>query len=63
MGLGGRVERGRTCTCSREEVVAILVEGDSHDPVSQVERLLHAVTMMNVDINVQHTRVIPDTIT
>lgn len=36
-------------TCSRKEV-PILVERHSHDAVSRVESLLHAITM--VDINV-----------
>mmetsp|Transcript_19563 Transcript_19563/g.49742 ORF Transcript_19563/g.49742 Transcript_19563/m.49742 type:complete len:489 (-) Transcript_19563:155-1621(-) len=43
---------------AREEVVAVLVEGHGHDAVAHVERLLHAVAMVHVDVDVQHARVV-----
>lgn len=41
------------------KVLAVLVEGDGHDAVSGVERLLHAVAVMDVDVDVQHALVVP----
>lgn len=35
------------------------MEGHSHDPVSEVEGFLNPVTMVDVDINVEHPRVVP----
>lgn len=35
------------------------MEGDCHDPVGGVERLLHAVTMVNINVNVQNPLVVP----
>lgn len=46
-------------TCAREEVVSIFVEGHGHDSVSEVECFLYSVAMVNVNINVQHSRVVP----
>lgn len=48
-----------TVTCAREEVVSVFVEGHGHDSISEVERFLYSVAMMNVNINVQHSRVVP----
>jgi len=45
-------------TCAWEVVVAVLVEGAGHDPVCQVEGLLDTVTVVDVYVQVQHTRVI-----
>ena len=42
--------------CSREEVVPVLVEGDGHDPVREVERLLDPVAMMDIDVYVDCRR-------
>ena len=36
------------------EVFTILVERHRHDPVGRIESLLDSVTMMYVDVNVQH---------
>ena len=41
-------------SCSRE-VLSILVERDSHYTVCGVERLLDAITVVDVDVNVQHS--------
>jgi len=38
---------------STREVLAILMEGDSHDSVGCVESLLDTVTVVNVDVNVE----------
>lgn len=46
-------------TCAREEVVSIFVEGHRHDPVGEVEGLLHAVTVVDVNVNVEHPGVVP----
>lgn len=35
------------------------MEGDGHDSVCEVEGFLDSVTMVNVYINVQHSRVVP----
>ena len=35
------------------------MEGDGHDSVCKVEGFLDSVTMVNVYINVQHSRVVP----
>ena len=40
------------------EEVSVLVEGDGHDPVCEVEGLLHAVPVVDVDIDVQHPGVV-----
>ncbi len=44
-------------TRSREEF-AVLVERTSHDPIGGVESFFDTVAVMNVDIDVQHTRVV-----
>mmetsp|Transcript_21127 Transcript_21127/g.35286 ORF Transcript_21127/g.35286 Transcript_21127/m.35286 type:complete len:256 (-) Transcript_21127:392-1159(-) len=40
-------------TCSRK-VLAKLVEGDTHHTIGGVEGLLDSITVVNVDVNVQH---------
>lgn len=35
------------------------MEGDCHHPVSEVEGFLNSITMVDVDINVEHPRVVP----
>ena len=40
----------------REEV-AVAVQGDGHDAVGEVEGLLHAVAVVDVDVDVQDARV------
>eukprot|EP00850_Spirogloea_muscicola_P008017 SM000042S15284 [mRNA] locus=s42:174238:177192:+ [translate_table: standard] len=40
------------------EVLAELVEGDGHDAVGGVEGLLHAVAVVDVDVDVQHALVV-----
>ncbi len=47
-------------TCSWEEEVAKLVKGDGHDSVREIESLLDPVAMVNVNINVQHARMVPE---
>eukprot|EP00955_Chlamydomonas_euryale_P022056 232934-Chlamydomonas_euryale.AAC.1 len=42
-----------------EEKVPVLVEGDRHDAVAQVEGLLDAVAVMDVNVDIQHARVVP----
>ena len=43
---------------SAREVLAVLVEGDGHDPVRGVEGLLHAVPVVDVDVDVEHSLVV-----
>lgn len=35
------------------------MEGHCHDPVSEVEGFLDPITMVDVNINVEHPRVVP----
>ena len=53
------VEVVRKATSAREEEVSIFVEGDGHDSVSEVEGLLHPIAVVDVDVAVQHPRVVP----
>ena len=39
---------------SAGEVLSVLVEGDGHDSVGCVESLLHAVAVVDVDVDVQN---------
>lgn len=43
-------------TRAREEVATRLVEGEGHHAIGQVESLLDAVAMVDVDVDVQHSR-------
>lgn len=45
-------------TCSWKKVVPVLVEGHSHDTVSQVKGFLYAITMVNVYVDVKNPRVV-----
>lgn len=45
-------------TCSWKKVVPVLVEGHSHDAVSQVKGFLHAITMVNVYVDVENPRMV-----
>ena len=45
---------------SSREILSILVEGDGHDSVGGVERLLHPVAMVNVYIYIEHPLVVPE---
>jgi len=47
-------------TCAREELTK-LMEGASEDAIRVEEGLLDTVAMVNIDINVEHARVIPTT--
>jgi len=40
------------------KVVAVLVERAGHHSVGRVECLLYAIAMVNIDIDVEHTRVL-----
>jgi hypothetical protein len=40
------------------EIVTKLVKGDCHDAISGVKGLFHSVSVMNIDINVQHSGVV-----
>ena len=52
------VKCGSVLTCAREVVVAVLVEGAGHDSVCEVEGLLDTIAVVDVYVQVQHTRVI-----
>lgn len=45
------------CSGPREEV-AKLVKRRGHDPIRRVERLLDSITVMNVDVDIQHARMV-----
>lgn len=47
-------------TGSWKKVVSVFVEGHSHDAVRQVEGLLHAVAVVNVDVDVENPGVVPE---
>ena len=40
-------------TCPGEEEIAVLVKGDGHHAICQIERLLYAISMVNININVE----------
>ena len=41
------------------EVLAVLVEGDGHDTVGGIESLLNAITVVNININVEDSLLEP----
>lgn len=43
---------------SAGEVLSVLVEGHGHDPVCGVERFLHSISMVNVNVYVQNSLVV-----
>lgn len=45
--------------CAGEEVAVELVEGYGQDPIGQIERLLNSVPVVDVDINVEDSRMKP----
>lgn len=45
-------------TCSWKKVVPVLVEGHCHDAVSQVKGFLHAITVVNVYVDVENPRMV-----
>lgn len=56
------LQRNRTITHSEitrsREVLAVLVERHRHDPIRRVERLLDAVAVVNVDVDVKNALVV-----
>lgn len=44
---------------SSGKILPIFMEGHSHDPVSGIESFLHAISMVNVYVDVQHPLVVP----
>lgn len=42
---------------SAREVILELMEGASHDPIGEIEGLLNTITMVDIDINIQHSLV------
>ena len=44
-------------TCSWEEVLAVLMEGDRHASVAEVEGLLYSISVVDVDVQVEHSGV------
>lgn len=41
------------------EIFSIFVEGHGHDPVCGVKSFLHPIPVVDVDVNVQHSLVVP----
>lgn len=46
-------------SCSGEEAVAVLVKRDGQDPVGPVECFLDAVPVMNINVDVEYSRMYP----
>ena len=44
---------------SREEIVTELVKGDGEYPVRGIKGLLNTVSMVNININIQNTGMVP----
>jgi hypothetical protein len=44
-------------TCAWEEFLSVLMEGDGHAAVGEVEGLFHSISVVNVDVQIQHSRV------
>ena len=53
-----KVLRRRVLTSARKEVAAIFMERHGHNPVCEVERLLDTITVVNIDVYVQHSRMV-----
>ena len=51
--LSNRIE----CSSSRKEIFIKLMKAHSHDSISMIESFLNSITMMNINIEVQHSRV------
>lgn len=47
-------------TSSWKKVVSVFVEGHGHDAVRQVKGFLHAVAVVNVDVDVENPGVVPE---
>ena len=58
MGTGSGVETDLE-VAGAGEVLPVLVERDGHHAVGGVEGLLHAVSVVNVNVDVHHAPVIP----
>jgi len=41
------------------EVFSVLMKGHGHDTVCGIEGFLHAISMVNINVNIQHSLVIP----
>ena len=48
-------------TSAREEEVSVFVKGDRHDAVGEVECFLDAVAVVDVNVDVENTRMMPAT--
>lgn len=46
-------------SCPWEEFASILMKRDGHDPVGMIERKLDAVSMVDVDVDIENTGMIP----
>lgn len=47
-------------TCSRKKIVSIFVKWDRHDPVSEVKCFLHSVSMVDIYIYIENTRMVSE---
>ena len=43
---------------ARKEVLPVLVEAESHDPVSEIESFLDTVAVVYININVENSRIV-----
>lgn len=55
-----RMRCGGSLTGSWKKVVAVFVEGHGHDAVRQVKGFLYAIAMVDVDVDVENPRVVPE---
>lgn len=55
-----RMRCGGSLTGSWKKVVAVFVEGHGHDAVRQVKGFLYAVAVVDVDVDVENPRVVPE---
>lgn len=43
-------------TCAREKAVSVLVKWNSHHSIRQIECILHTIAVVNINIDIKHTR-------
>ena len=44
------------------KVISKLVKTARHDPICRIERLLNAIAVMNIDVDVEHTRMMAEVV-
>jgi len=49
----------RHVSSSREEEISIFVERNGHDTIAEVKRILNTIAMVDINVDVQHSGVVP----